>query len=164
MKRIILFLISLLTWVFLDWPVEPLYLVVGALASVFVVFVLGDLCLEHPEVWRQPRRYFYYLSLYLPAVFWEMTKANIDAARYILHPVSPMRPGIVKVKTGLTNEIALTALANSISYMPGALVMDIDQNKGFLYVHWNNVQAADTEGATKILVERFEKILMKVFF
>ena len=164
MKKIVLFIISLLTWACLDWPMTLWHLVIGAMASVVVVYVVGDLCLEHPEVWKQPKRYFYYFSLYLPAVVWEMTKANIDAAGRILHPRLPLRPGIVKVKTTLKNDIALTALANSISYMPGLIVVDIDKENGFLYVHWNDVKATDIETATKIIVERFEKILLKVFY
>ena len=164
MKKAVLFIISLLTWVCLDWPLNQLHLVIGAIASIVVVYVVGDLCLKHPEVWSQPKRYFYYFSLYLPAVVWGMARANIDAARRILHPGCPLRPGIVKVKTTLKNDVALTALANSISYMPGALVVDIDKHNGFLYVHWNDVKATDIETATKIIVERFEKILLKVFF
>jgi len=164
MKKIVLFLISLLTWVCLDWPLTLLSFGIGVLASMAVIYVVGDLCLEHPEVWKQPKRYFYYFSLYLPAVVWEMTKANIDAAVRILHPGLPLRPGIVKVKTTLKNAIALTALANSISYMPGLLVVDIDQDNGFLYVHWNNVKATDIETATQIIVGRFERILLKVFY
>ena len=164
MKKIILFIISLLTWACLDWPLNPLQFVIGVLASVVVVYVVGDLCLEHPESWKQPKRYFYYFSSYLPIVVWEMTKANIDAAWRILQPGPPLRPGIVKVKTTLKNSLALTALANSISYMPGLLVVDIDQDNGFLYVHWNDVKATDVQTATKIIVERLEKILSKVFF
>ena len=164
MRKIILFLISLLTWSCLDWPLTLLQLVIGVLASVVVVYIVGDLCLEHPEAWKQPKRYFYYFFSYLPVVVWEMTKANIDAAGRILHPGVPLRPGIVKVKTTLKNDLALTALANSISYMPGALVVDIDQHNGFLYVHWNDVKATDVQTATKIIVERFETILLKVFF
>jgi multicomponent Na+:H+ antiporter subunit E len=164
MKKVALFIISLLTWTCLDWPLSLVHFVIGIAASVVVVFVVGDLCLEHPEVWRQPKRYFYYFTLYLPAVVWEMTKANIDAARHILHPGLAFRPGIVKVKTTLKNEVALTALANSISYMPGALVVDIDQHNGFLFVHWNDVKSTDVQTTTKIIVERFEKILLKVFY
>ena len=115
MKKIVLFLISLLTWACLDWPLNQWHLAIGAVASIVVVYVVGDLCLENPEVWQQPKRYFYYFSLYLPAVVWEMTKASIDTAWHILHPWRPLRPGIVKVKTTLKNDIALTALANSIS-------------------------------------------------
>jgi len=164
MKKVILFSISLLTWACLDWPLDLWHLAIGLAASVLVVYVVGDLCLENPNVWKEPQRYFYYFSLYLPAVVWEMTKATMDAAWRILHPGCPLRPGIVKVKTTLKNDIALTALANSISYMPGALVVDIDKDNGFLYVHWNDVRATDIETTTKIIVERFEKILSKVFF
>ena len=164
MKKIILFIISLLTWACLDWPLNQLDFAIGVLASIVVVYVVGDFCLGHPEVWGQPKRYFYYFSLYLPAVVWEMTRANIDAAGRILHPALPLRPGIVKVKTTLKNDLALTALANSISYMPGLLVVDIDKHNGFLYVHWNDVKATDIQTTTKIIVEPFEKILSKVFY
>ena len=91
MKKIILFFISLSTWACLDWPLNPLHFVIGIAASAVVVYVVGDLCLEHPEVWMQPKRYFYYFTAYLPAVFWAMTKANIDAAWRILQG-RPLRP------------------------------------------------------------------------
>ncbi|MBU2504543.1 MAG: Na+/H+ antiporter subunit E, partial [Candidatus Omnitrophica bacterium] len=34
---------------------------------------------------------------------------------------------------------------------------------GVLYIHWINVRTKDTQGATKIIVQRFEKILKKIF-
>ncbi|MBF0511003.1 MAG: Na+/H+ antiporter subunit E [Candidatus Omnitrophica bacterium] len=164
MRKLILFIISLLTWIFLDWPLLPLNFLIGVAASIFVVYVVGDLCLKTPGVWSQPQRYFYYIFLYLPTVVWEMTKANIDAAIHILHPDPAFKPGIVKVKTILKNEIALTALANSISYMPGMIVVDIDPENGFLYVHWNDVKHQEMTSATKVIVEKFEKILLKIFY
>ena len=93
-----------------------------------------------------------------------MAKATIDAAWRILHPRRPLQPGIVKVKTTLKNDVALTALANSISYMPGAMVVDIDKDNGFLYIHWNDVTATDIQTTTKVLVEKFENIVSKVFY
>jgi len=41
--------------------------------------------------------------------------------------------------------------------------VDIDKENGILYVHWINVKTKDVESATKIIVERFEKILKKIF-
>ena len=41
--------------------------------------------------------------------------------------------------------------------------MDVDREKGFLYVHWIDVQEKDVERATEIIVERFERILRRIF-
>jgi multicomponent Na+:H+ antiporter subunit E len=69
----------------------------------------------------------------------------------------------VKVKTTLKSDTALTFLANSITLTPGTLTVDIDKDCGVLYVHWIDVKAKDVEAATKIIVERFEKILKRIF-
>ena len=94
---------------------------------------------------------------------WECLKANIDVAYRVIHPSSPIKPGIVKVKSSLTSDTALTFLANSITLTPGTLTVDIDKNQGFLYVHWINVWTEDMEEATKKIVYRFEKVLKKIF-
>jgi len=80
-----------------------------------------------------------------------------------LHPRLPINPGIVKVKTKLTTDTALTFLANSITLTPGTMSVDIDKDNGILYIHWIDVKTKDVESATKIIVERFEKILKKIF-
>jgi len=41
--------------------------------------------------------------------------------------------------------------------------VDIDKERGFLYVHWIDVKDKDIEGATRIIVERFERILRRIF-
>ena len=81
----------------------------------------------------------------------------------MLHPRLPINPGIVKIKTSLKSDTALTFLANSITLTPGTMSVDIDTERGVLYVHWINVRAEDIESATKLIAERFEKILRKIF-
>jgi len=87
----------------------------------------------------------------------------VDVAYRVINPRLPINPGIVKVKTNLKTETGLTFLANSITLTPGTLTVDIDRDAGVLYVHWIDVKAKDVEAATKIVVERFEKILRKIF-
>ena len=75
-----------------------------------------------------------------------------------------MSPGIlVKVKTGLKSESGLTFLANSITLTPGTMSVDIDRENGCIYVHWINVKDADTEKATQIIANKFEKVLSRIF-
>jgi multicomponent Na+:H+ antiporter subunit E len=92
-----------------------------------------------------------------------MIKANLDVAYRVIHPKLPIKPGIVKVKTKLRSEAALTYLANSITLTPGTFTIDVDQENGYLYIHWIWVKSDDIEEATEIIVRRFEKILEKIF-
>ena len=123
----------------------------------------GDLFIQRPHVLKHPLRYWYFLFVYLPKFLWECFKANIDVAWRVIHPQLPINPGIVRVKTSLKTDTALTFLANSITLTPGTLSVDVDKDDGLLYVHWIDVKSRDTEGATRIIVERFEKILKKIF-
>jgi multicomponent Na+:H+ antiporter subunit E len=75
----------------------------------------------------------------------------------------PIHPGIVKVRTKLTTDTALTFLANSITLTPGTMSVDIDKDNGILYIHWIDVKTKDVESATRIIVDRFEKVLKKIF-
>lgn len=162
-SKLILFLLALLAWLFLNWPPDWQHLVVGIFIAVFVSFITGDFFIQRPHVLKHPLRYWYFFAFYLPRFLWECFKANLDVAYRVLHPKLPINPGIVKVKTSLKSDTALTFLANSITLTPGTLTVDIDRDNGALYVHWIDVKAKDTESATKIIVERFEKILKKIF-
>lgn len=161
-SRIILFFLALLVWLFLNWPPDWQHLLVGILVALFVSFLTGDMFVRRPHLFKDPVRYFWFLY-YIPKFIWECFKANIDVAIRVTHPSLLIRPGIVKVKTTLKSDTALTFLANSITLTPGTLSVDIDRDGGFLYVHWIYVKEKETEVATKLIVRRFEKILKKIF-
>ncbi|MGB2705861.1 MAG: Na+/H+ antiporter subunit E [Candidatus Omnitrophota bacterium] len=162
-SRIILFIIAFFMWCLLSWVPDWQHIVVGIFVAAFIAFITGDLFIQRPHVLKHPMRYIYFLAWYLPVFLWEVVKANIDVAYRVLHPMLPIKPGIVKVRTSLRSDTALTFLANSITLTPGTLSVDIDSEKGVLYVHWIDVKQKDIDGATRIIVARFEKILKKIF-
>lgn len=161
-SRIILFGIALLVWLGLTWSLHWQYLLIGLLASLIVAWVTGDLFTQNPYKFKHHTRYMYFIY-YLPIFFWEMFKANLDVAWRVIHPKRPINPGIVKVKTNLKSETGITFLANSITLTPGTLSVEADPEKGYIYVHWIDVKTQDTEQATKKIVDKFEKILGKIF-
>ncbi|NQT95336.1 MAG: Na+/H+ antiporter subunit E [Candidatus Omnitrophica bacterium] len=162
-SRIVLFLIAFLAWALLTWVPDKQHLLVGLFVAGFVSFLTGDLFIKRPRLLKHPLRYWYFFFHYLPLFLWECFKANIDVAYRVLHPKLPISPGIVKVKTRLKSDTALTFLANSITLTPGTMTVDIDADNGILYIHWINVKTKDVDKATKIIVERFEKVLEKIF-
>ena len=141
-----------------DWQ----HLVTGVFVAWLVAFLTGDMFITRPHLLRHLNRYLWF-AYYIPIFLWECFKANIDVAYRVGHPDIPIHPGIVKVKTSLKSDTGLTFLANSITLTPGTLSVDIDREKGYIYVHWIEVRSKDVEGATKCIVERFEKILRRIF-
>jgi len=162
-SRAVLFLVSFLVWSLLNWVPDWQHLLVGFFIALFIAFMTGDLFIRRPHVLKHPWRYWYFFAEYLPVFLWECLKANIDVAYRVLHPRLPINPGIVKVKTRLKSDTALTFLANSITLTPGTMSVDIDRENNILYVHWINVRSTDVEGATRMIVGRFEGILEKIF-
>ena len=135
----------------------------GIPVAAIVSFTLGNVVFPKPHVRWRPQRFSYFLLQYIPVLLWEVLKANIDVAYRVVHPKLPIRPGIVEVKTSLRSDIALTLLANSITLTPGTMSVDIGKENTVLYIHWIDVRERDSEAATKIIVERFERILRKIF-
>jgi len=150
-------------WCFLNWVPDWQHLLVGFFISLIVAILAGDLFISRPHMLKHPYRYWYFIVVYVPRFLWECIKANIDVMYRVVHPAVPINPGIVKVKTELKTDAGITFLANSITLTPGTMSVDVDKDNGILYVHWINVQDKDVEQATKIIVSKFEKILMKIF-
>jgi len=161
-SQIILFLFAFLVWSFLTWPLDLQNLVVGMLICGFVSFMTGDMFVKRPYIFKHISRYLWFLY-YIPLLIWECLKANIDVAYRVIHPDLPINPGIVKVKTTLKSDTALTFLANSITLTPGTMSVDIDEEGGFLYIHWIEVKDKDTQKATEIIVKIFEDVLRRIF-
>ncbi len=161
-SQLILFLLALLIWSFLTWPLDLQHLIVGVLVCGFVSFVTGDMFVKRPHHFKQITRYLWFLY-YIPLFAWECIKSNIEVAYLVIHPGLPINPGIVKVKTTLKSDTGLTFLANSITLTPGTMSVDIDEENGYLYIHWINVKDKDIEKATEIIVKTFEDVLKRIF-
>ena len=161
-SRIVLFFLALLVWMVLTFPPDWQHLFVGILVALFVSFMTGDMFVQRPHLFKDIKRYFWFFW-YIPLFIWECFKANIDVVYRVAHPDVPIKPGIVKVKTKMKSDTGLTFLANSITLTPGTLSVDVDQENGFLYVHWINIKNESLEGATKLIVNRFERVLSRIF-
>ncbi len=166
-NKVVLFVLGFIIWTLLTWKPDPEHLLVGLFISGFIAFLTGDLFTSSAHRFTHLNRYLWFFY-YIPLFFWECFKANLDVAWRVVHPKIPLNPGIVKVKTKLHSDVALTFLANSITLTPGTLTVDIDKKKKVLYIHWIDVKS-DEKVAKRIverfesIVERFESILRKIF-
>ncbi len=161
-SRITVFFLSLLFWLLLTDIKVMQEVLIGIVVSVIVSMVAGHMLVTNKKSSSIIRR-LKGLIIYLLKFIWEMIKANIHVAYIVLHPSLPINPGIIKIKTKLKNDSALTLLANSITLTPGTLTIDVNKNKGDLYIHWIDVTTTDSVEATNRIGGRFEKTLSEVF-
>ena len=161
MRRLIYFVLGFIIWLLLTWSFDIQVVIAGVIASIIVAVLFHEILPKEHHVFISPVRIFWFL-VYVPVFFYYMIKANFDVVYRALHPKMPIKPGIVKIKTNLKTESGITALANSITLTPGTLTVDLTDD-GFLYIHWINVKAEDTEQATKFIAQRFEWFLKKIF-
>ncbi len=165
-RRAIYFVVGLIIWIFGAWPftdgkIDIQMFVAGVIAALIVAFLFHDILPREHHVFVSPVRMFW-LLVYIPVFFYYIIKANFDVVYRALHPKMPISPGIVKIKTNLKTDSAVTALANSITLTPGTLTVDLTDD-GFLYVHWINVKSDDIDQATKHIAQKFEWFIARIF-
>ena len=84
-----------------------------------------------------PVRWVTFIVYFIGPFFFAMFKANIDVAYRVI--TGKINPGIVRIRTDLKSDLAVTLLANSITLTPGTLTVDIDERTNDLFIHWINV-------------------------
>jgi len=161
MRRLIYFVLAFVIWMLLTWQIDVQVIIAGLIASVIVALLFSEVLPREHRIFLSPVRLFW-LLVYLPVFFYYVIKANFDVVYRALHPEMPIKPGIVKIRTNLKTESGITALANSITLTPGTLTVDLTDD-GYLYIHWINVKSDDVEQATKLIAQRFEWFLQKIF-
>lgn len=166
MRRLVYFVLAFVVWVLVAWPfvngrLDLQVVVAGLMASFLVAMLFHDILPKEHHVFVSPIRIFW-LLVYVPVFLYYVVCANLDVVYRALHPAMPIKPGIVKIKTNLKTDSAITALANSITLTPGTLTVDLTDD-GYLYVHWINVKSDDVEEATQLISQRFEWFLHKIF-
>lgn len=161
-SRFILFIIGFFTWMLLGWPLDLQHALVGIPVAALVAFLTGDMFTRRPHHFGHITRYLWF-CYYVPLFLWECVKANIDVALRVINPKLPINPGIVKIKTSLKSDTALTFLANTITLTPGTFCVDIKPKEGILYIHWIDVKAKDAEKATELIAGKFEGVLKRIF-
>jgi multicomponent Na+:H+ antiporter subunit E len=161
----ITFLVTFLVWLGLTagggWQ-EIVAGLVMALAASLIARRFGRFTAPKPASKHWPRRFVFSLRYFFRFV-WEMIIANVNVAAIVLHPKRPIKPGIIKIRTGLKTDAALTILANSITLTPGTFTVDIDPAARVLYIHCLTVKSEDTEQNTRDIGLKFERLLKEVF-
>jgi len=156
------FILSFLVWLALTHIGDIQEVIAGLIVAIIVSMIAGEFLITTEKSEHIIKR-FISAILYLFKFLWEMIKANFHVAYIVLNPNLPIKPGIVKIRTNLTKDSAITVLTNSITLTPGTLTVDVNPETREIYIHWIDVLSTDVEESTKLIGGRFEKLLMEVF-
>ncbi len=149
-------LLLALAWVFVTEQFTPVNLGVG--------FVVGYVILMLVQRALGPSRYFSKAPAAVRLLLffgWELIRANVRMAIYVLGPNRLMHPGIVAVPLEPKGEIELTLLANMITLTPGTLSLDVADDRSVLYIHAMDV--GDPERFVEEIKNGFERRLRELF-
>lgn len=161
-SRITVFTLSFIVWIALTDIKSYEEILVGLILSGIVSFFAGHFLVTTEKSQSSIKR-IYFVIIYIFKFFWEMIKANFEVAYLVIHPLLPIKPGIVKIKTNLKKDSAITVLCNSITLTPGTLTVDANRDKQELYIHCIKAEDESVEQSTIRIGHRFENILTEVF-
>jgi multicomponent Na+:H+ antiporter subunit E len=90
-------------------------------------------------------------------------QAHWGVVKLILKPGASYKPAIVRIPYEVSSEYSIVSIANSITNTPGTVVVDVDEDKKFFYVHWINATTLKDQEVRRIVSEVFEKEISKIF-
>jgi multicomponent Na+:H+ antiporter subunit E len=100
------------------------------------------------------------LGRYLFVVFFDAIMSGLFAARLVLDPALPVKPGIIAIPSDCDSELATALSAHAITLAPGEMVVEIGTD-GTMYTH-----ALDATRASQYVQEAQElrrELLRRIF-
>lgn len=153
-------LLFMSVWLLLNASLSRTIVITGLIVTLVLTVVFSVRYPVFSKVKLNPKALIAFIAFTFVFLF-ELLKANLDVARRVLSPATPINPGIVEIRTNLKTDIGRLFLANSITLTPGTLTVDIKGDS--LFIHWIDVTSEDVETATKEIAGRFEKYLEVIY-
>ncbi|MFH1156738.1 MAG: Na+/H+ antiporter subunit E [Pseudomonadota bacterium] len=143
------FILMFICWIVLSGKFEPLLIGLGLFSSALVAYFFHDLLF--PTFERGYVIIFVRFLNYLPWLIWEIVKANFHVLKIVFSPrmMDLIEPQIVTFKTNLESDIAITALANSITLTPGTITVTATDD-GVFQVHAIDRESAEALPGTML--------------
>ena len=90
-------------------------------------------------------------------------RAHYRVVKAILSLKPELKPSIVRVPYRVDSEYSIVSIANSITNTPGTVVVDIDEDRKYMYVHWLFTTSTRDEDAWREISREFEDWIKKIF-
>jgi len=166
LQKISAFTFLLIVWFVFAGKISVDVFIIGSAASLIVTVFFSDMLfreVQHRLPWYHYLRKLLLLLLFVPVFFYEAISAALNVSKHVFEKEPSFNPGIVKVKTELTDVTGLTLLANLITLTPGTLTLDYDRVERAYYIHWIDVETLEEAEMKKKIIARFERWIGVIF-
>ena len=153
---VFLFICWILFSATLDFP----YIMIGLVGSIVISFFVFNVFIEPHEAGRRsviPR--LLPLIWYFPLLVRSLYIASFKMLISVL--TGSIQPGIVHFKSRLRSDLARVVLAHSITFSPGTIIMDLDEDH--YVVHWMFASTRHSKQAGFEIKEPLEMHLRKIW-
>lgn len=136
----------------------------ASLVNFLMGFAIGYIAMALSPVRKLSNDYFRRLPRMLALLVFflrELVTSGLRATYEVLSPVGRSEPSVIRVDTDLRHRSQLLLLSQLVSLTPGTLVLDVDEEKGALYVH--SMFARDSEAFRQELRAGLEKKVREAF-
>jgi multicomponent Na+:H+ antiporter subunit E len=137
------FFILVAFWIFMSGLFDIWHFGLGLLSCALVAYMSSDLLFKKFKSGNRLRETVAFIA-YLPWLLYQIYLANIYVVKVSLGPnlSGKIFPHIVKFRTRLKSEMAITTFANSITLTPGTITVHIDGP--YFYVHALDLPLAES--------------------
>ncbi|MEM0025560.1 MAG: Na+/H+ antiporter subunit E [Zestosphaera sp.] len=162
-KSIVPVLLSFIIYVVYTGTLRLYDILTGFLVALVIGVLTSNLLIED---WRKSlslRRFVNLVRFAFRYFFIDEVKAHLLLIKLSLSPKLDLRPAIVKMPIKTRNDYGITLVSLSITNTPGTVVVDLNKEKGNIYVHWIYAKTTKPEESYKEVSEVFDTYALKVF-
>lgn len=145
-----------LIWLLLNNSIAPGQVVLGLLLGWAIPRFTMAFWPDQVRIYR-PASLLRFAGVFL----FDVLVANVAVARLVLAGPKALKPLFVRVPLDLTNDLALSLLANTICLTPGTVSAYLSPDQRFLLVH--ALDCTDPDDLVRTLKARFETPLREIF-
>jgi multicomponent Na+:H+ antiporter subunit E len=162
--RLIRFLLTsaflYMVWLVFTASIEPYSLVFGAIGSIGIALLTHTVFIARHQA---NLRYIVPHPFHLVRYFFVITYILYRSSAVMLAAVitGKVSPQIVHFKTRLKSDLARMVLANSITFTPGTITLDL--NDDHLVVHWLFCDTRHTKAAGEQVKGRMERFIGNIW-
>jgi multicomponent Na+:H+ antiporter subunit E len=121
------------------------------------IFELGRWWPLGPLLWGLLGIVRSFFVLFIP----DAVRSSIDMANRIIRPVVPMAPGIIAIPVRFRGPVDAFLLVSHITLTPGQIVVDIDEERGLLFLH--AIDARDPDAIRRHVQETHRQELRRLY-
>jgi multicomponent K+:H+ antiporter subunit E len=151
-----------LVWLLLNNSVAFIHLFFGVLLAWLIPLLIHKFRLIQPGI-KKPGAAIAYAAM----VLWDIVVANVQVIQLVLGPNKKLRPAFVTIPVDLTDPLAITILASTVSLTPGTVSADVlplhaeAGQQRYLLLHV--LDMADEAALIQQVKQRYEAPLKEIF-